>query len=332
MRLERLLPFINRLSRVAGFGFRGEGNPYMHAHAPGGAASAGSRRLRCCPAIAVGVFLCGCSMDRGARLEQRVGRLEEDRSLNGDPAAQERERRIEEEIAALEVRLNELRDAVQRSSMDGSGRYEKLAEEVGQLRASTEATSRRLDASEASIAQLRSSVATRPPERSASRTAELNAPVPTHSARPTRPVVASEAPQHPTGTPSVLALAQEQEGKGDKAAARELYEEYVKDFPTDPNAAQAHYRLGEIAFGERRFPDALLEFGKVAKDFPGSGDAPNALVRAADSMLALNMKDDALVVLKEVPRRYPESSAAARARQRLTSLAGSDAPTGRGTK
>ena len=307
----------------------------MHAHAPDVAASAGDRRLRCSPrgAILVGVLLCGCSfpLDRGQRLEQRVGRLEEDGSLKGDSAAEGRERRIEEKIADTQIRLNELKEALQKSETDGSGRYDKLAQEVNQLRASIEASSRRLDSAEASIAQLRSSVATRPPERTASRSAELKVPVP---GRPVakKPVVVGEASQHPTGTPTVFALAQEQEGKGDTTAARELYEEYVKDFPTDPNGAQAHYRLGEIAFGEHRFPDAILEFGTVARDFPGSGEAPDALLRTADSMLALNLKDDAMGVLKEVQRRYPASSAAARARRKLTGIAGGETPTGKETK
>ncbi len=79
-------------------------------------------------------------------------------------------------------------------------------------------------------------------------------------------------------------------------------------------------RLGELAFAERRYQDAIVEFGKVAQDFARSERAPDALLRTADSMLAIGLNDDAKAVLSDVPRRYPNSAAAARARQRLTQL------------
>ena len=118
----------------------------------------------------------------------------------------------------------------------------------------------------------------------------------------------------------VLALAREHESKGDKAVARAIYQEYVAKFPTDPSSARAHFRLGELAFAERQYRDAISEYGRVAKEFPRSDEAPEALLRTAESMLQLNLGEDAKAVLAEVPRRYPATPAAQRARERLAEL------------
>ncbi|HTT70426.1 MAG TPA: tetratricopeptide repeat protein, partial [Anaeromyxobacteraceae bacterium] len=129
----------------------------------------------------------------------------------------------------------------------------------------------------------------------------------------------AEPPPEPSG---VFALAREQEAKGQKEVARDLYREYVEKFPRDPNAAHAHYRLGELAYGDHKYPEAIVEYGKVAQDFPHAEEAPDALYRTAESMLAIDLRDDAMVVLSEIPTRYPTSAAAARAKERLADLKG----------
>ena len=126
--------------------------------------------------------------------------------------------------------------------------------------------------------------------------------------------------KRPSDKGEFLALAQAQEGKGERAVARELYEEFVKKWPSDPRAADAHFRLGELWYGERRYREAILQYGKVAQDFPRSDKAPDALLRTGESMLALGLKDDAKGLFEEVTKRYPRSTAAQRARARLAEL------------
>ena len=138
------------------------------------------------------------------------------------------------------------------------------------------------------------------------------------AAPPPPPPRSAEAPPPAQGKPGgILALAREQEAKGQKAVARDMYEEFVKRYPTDPGAAQAHFRLGDLAAGERRHQDAIVSFGRVAKDFPRSDEAPEALLRTADAMSAIGLADEAATVLAEVPKRYPSSPAASKARERL---------------
>ena len=124
----------------------------------------------------------------------------------------------------------------------------------------------------------------------------------------------------------MLALARAQEADGKHAVARDLYEEYVEKYPSDPGSAEARFQLGEIAFAERRYQDAIVQFGRVAQDFGASVRAPDALLRTAESMVAIGLNDDAKTVLSDVPRRYPNTPAAARARDRLAQLGGASKP------
>ncbi|HSD21221.1 MAG TPA: tol-pal system protein YbgF, partial [Anaeromyxobacter sp.] len=251
------------------------------------------------------------------RLEQRVERIEGE-----SPAAQldaersavrEQSRRVDGMLGEVDKRLKEL-ETSGKARAEPSARQGELAEELKRLRGMLEQQGQRLDAQgqrldgmEKALAQARRSAGERVAEP-----------------RPVAPKAPSprEAPPMSQDKAGYLAFSREQELKGEKTVARELYEQYVKEFPSDPTTAEAHFRLGELAYGERRYNDAILSFGKVAAEFPRSARAPDALVRTAESMLQLNMKDEAVAVLSEVPQRYPGTSAAERAKKHLADLPG----------
>jgi tol-pal system protein YbgF len=273
------------------------------------------------------------SAERGQRLEQRVDRMEEERPIapDGDAASsaaiREQLTRVDAALADVRKRLEGI-EAAPRPGAPPSEGQRQLAEELSRLRATLEQHAQRLDAMDRALAQARRGGVERVPEprRAPEKAAKAEAPP---SAEATG--VGQEGGTGGTGgtgvTGGALALARERERKGDKAVARELYQQYVAQFPTEPGAAEAHYRLGELAFGDRKYGDAITEYGKVAKEFPRSDRAPDALLRTADSMVALGLKDDAALLLSEIPRRYPGTPAAARATRRLSEL--SKAPAGK---
>ncbi len=276
--------------------------------------------------------------ERGQRLEGRVDRIEEGGpSASGaapNAASREQVARVDAAVGDLRKRLDALEAAPRAKAGPPEGQQE-LAGEVARLRASLDQQTKRIDEMERTLARAREpaaggeKVAAAPPQRRAPEKAVRRAPPqPAPSAPPAEPppsLSGTGAGQEGSGA---LALAREQERRGQKGVARELYQQYVTQFPTDPASAEAHYRLGDRAYGDRRYKDAISEFGKVAENFPRSEQAPEALVRTADSMIALGMRDDAALLLAEVPKRYPGTPAAARAKQRLAQLPKS-APAGK---
>ncbi|WP_242345370.1 tetratricopeptide repeat protein [Anaeromyxobacter terrae] len=299
------------------------------ARAPGGSRGESTTFRRRGEVVALALLLGACwyPKERGARLEQRVDRIEGEAPAPGQTGAEAaaieaQSRRVDVMLAEVKTRLEalEAREAASKAGAKPSPPESELAEELKRLRGMLEQQAQRLDAVEKTLAQA--------PRGAGERVAE-----PRHVApqKPQKPAM-REVPQVPQAAPGktdYLALGREQELKGEKTVARELYEQYATEFPSDPSTAEARFRLGELAFGERRYRDAIVEFGKVAREFPRSERAPEALLRTADSMLQLDLKDDAATLLVEIPRRYPGTPAAARAKKLLAELPKASAAAGK---
>jgi tol-pal system protein YbgF len=294
-------------------------------------------------AISLALLACGCAAypkERGERVEQRVQRLEE----GGDTGQLEAERataqkkiqELEGRVAELQKRIDALSAARQQGgagAADATARRE-LTDELTRQSTVLEDQGRRVAAMEKTLAQLQTGEGRKAATASA-RTPKSAAPPRAAAEPPPRPgpgptaagatagaAGAAAAAGPPGEKAGVLALARQEEAKGQTGVARDLYEQYVTSFPDDPGAAEAHFRLGELAFGERRYRDAIGEYGKVAQRFPKSSQAPDALLRTADSMAQMGLKDDAATVLAEIPKRYPQSAAASKASRRLAELGG----------
>jgi tol-pal system protein YbgF len=233
-------------------------------------------------------------------------------------ATQTREhlRRLDASVAEMQRKLQELEKGVRartEPTAEASARQGELTDELRRLRAALDQQGQRLDALDKALAQAQRGRAERP-------VAQGRAP----AERPPRPE-SSPAPTPRATAPAddktgFLALARDQERQGERTVAREMYEQYATEFPGDPSTAEVHFRLGELAFGDRRYRDAIVEFGRVASEFPRSEQAPGSLLRTAESMLQLGMKDDAAAVLSEIPKQYPGSPAAAQARKQLAKV------------
>lgn len=296
---------------------------------PAGRATAPRPRLapRRAAALALSLLLggCGTAQEAGPRPSAPAARAEAEgaaRRVEASVAAEaERTGRLESSLAELRRRLDALGDDAARREADRAAGQREAAEELARLRSTVEALGRRVDAMERPAAPPRPAAAPRAAEHPRS----ARAPEPAALAGGGGAAEPRDAPV-PSDKASYLAFARAQESRGHREAARELYQAYLTRFPGDPTAADAHFRLGELAYAERRYRDAVVEFGKVAQAFPRSERAPDALLRTADSLAAMNQRDDAAAILSEIPRRYPGTPAAGRAAERLAELGGAKAP------
>ena len=262
-----------------------------------------TRRLA---ALVLALGASGCvTLGRGRQMEARIQRLEGESDVAARKIDEQREV-IRQRVSAVDKKIDELNTAAHRSGADLAVNQDKLQDENRRLSGAVEELTHRLEEAEKGLAQQKS--------ETDGRFAALkgSGALQEYEAR-------EKARQlgRPTSKSEFLALAREQEAKGERAVAREIYEEYVKKWPSDARSADAHFRLGELWFGDRRYREAILEYGKVAQDFPRSDKAPDALLRTGESMLALDLRDDARKLFEEVGSRYPNSTAAQRAKARL---------------
>lgn len=262
-------------------------------------------------ALAAAASVAGCwvPLERGRQLEARVQRLE----VQGEEQRtvfRERIAKADQKIQEVQTKIDELNQAARRSGADLGVQLTKLADELTRVKGELEVATHDLDTLERSLGALDT--------KTEGRFAAL---------RGTGALEEYEAKQRLAALPkgddraSLLSLAQKEEQEGDKGVARQLYEEYARRWPTDPKAAEARFRAGELLFGQRRWREALLAYGKVAEDFPRSELAPDAMLGAAESMLHLEMKDEAQAVLEQLVQNYPKHKAAARAKARLAEIA-----------
>ena len=259
---------------------------------------------------------CWVPVERGRQMEARIERLEGESEISAKQldeqraVVRERVAAVDLKIVEVQKKLDELNATAHRSGADLAVSQDRLGEEVRRLNGTLEELSHRLDLLDRAAAAQKSDTD--------ARFAALKGSGALDEYEARRKVGELKLPASPG---EFLTLAQGQEAKGERAVARVLYEDFVKKWPSDARAADAHFRLGELWFGDKRWREAILEYGKVAQDFPRSDKAPDALLKTGEAMVALDLKDDARRLFEEVTTRYPKSTAAKRAKARLAELA-----------
>jgi TolA-binding protein len=264
------------------------------------------------------VALAGCfvPMERGRQMEARLQRLEvqgaEQQQQQDEQKAAVRERieKVDQKLREVQVKIDELNQVSRRSGADLAVNLSRMQDEFAKIKGDLEVAQHHLAELDKQVGGLRSDTD--------ARFAALKGQG-AMDAYDARQRIATL--QRPDDKAAFFALAQREEEKGDKGVARELWEEYVRRWPTDPRSAEAGFHAGDLLYGQKRYREALLAYGRVAESFPRSDRAPPSMLGAADSMLRLDMRDDAVGILKQLVERYPKTDAAAKAKARLAELA-----------
>jgi TolA-binding protein len=275
--------------------------------------------LRSATAAAVAaVALVGCfvPIERGRQMEARIQRLEvqgvEQQQQQDEQKAAVRERieKVDQKLREVQAKIDELNQVSRRSGADLAVNLSRMQDEFARMKGDLEVAQHHLAELDKQVGGLRSDTDAR------FAAVKGQGAMDAYDARQRIATL-----QRPDDKAAFFALAQREEEKGDKGVARELWEEYVRRWPNDPRSAEAGFHAGDLLFGQKRYREALLAYGRVAESFPRSDRAPPAMLGAAESMLRLEMRDDATGILKQLVERYPKSDAAAKAKARLSELA-----------
>jgi TolA-binding protein len=259
---------------------------------------------------------CFVPMEAGRQMEARIQRLEvqnveQQRTLEDQrQAVRERVEKADQKIREVQAKIDELNQAAKRSGADLGVTLSRLQDDFAKVKGELEVAQHRLAEIDRAMGGLRADTDAR-----------------FTALKGQGALDAYEARQRMAALPkqddkaAFLALARKEDDRGEKGVAREIYEEYVRRWPSDPKSADAGFRAGELLFGQKRFREALLSYGKVAEEFPRSDRAPVAMLGAAEAMIRLEMKDEAVSVLGQLIERYPKSDAAVKAKARLREVA-----------
>jgi TolA-binding protein len=269
-------------------------------------------------AVAAVLSLGGCwvPLERGRQMEHRLDRLEADaadamKQLEEQRAVfKDRIARVDQKLVEVQAKLDELNQSARRSGADLSVGIDKVREELGRTRGDLEVEQHRLGQVERSIEALRA--------ETDGRLAALKGTGALDQFEARKKIAALEKPDDRA---AVVALGEREEAAGQRGIALEIYEHVVTRWPSDPKAAEAGYRAGQILLGQKRWRDAILALGRVAEAHPKSERAPDALLGVAGAMAELGMDEDAKAVLQQLVEKHPKSAAAKRARETLEAQA-----------
>ncbi len=102
--------------------------------------------------------------------------------------------------------------------------------------------------------------------------------------------------------------------------ARSEFEDYLKYYGDTDLASNAQFYLGEIAYSQRQYSQAVSEYEKVLTNYPRSFKLAPARLKKGMALIELGQKNPGVKELREVVKRYPGTEEERRARAKLKEL------------
>jgi tol-pal system protein YbgF len=102
--------------------------------------------------------------------------------------------------------------------------------------------------------------------------------------------------------------------------ARSEFQDYLKYYGDTDLASNAQFYLGEIAYSQKNYDQAVTEYNKVLTNYPKSFKLAPARLKKGMALLSLGQKASGIRELREVVSRFPGTEEERRARARLKEL------------
>jgi TolA-binding protein len=98
------------------------------------------------------------------------------------------------------------------------------------------------------------------------------------------------------------------------------FQDVIHYYPLEDMAGGAKFYLGEIAYQQENYPDAINSYNAVLEAFSGNAKAPAAQLHKGYALLATNKKDAGVRELRLLIQRYPQTPEARAARSKLNGM------------
>jgi tol-pal system protein YbgF len=102
--------------------------------------------------------------------------------------------------------------------------------------------------------------------------------------------------------------------------ARGEFQDYLKYYGDTDLASNAQFYLGEIAYTQKQYEDAVQEYDRVLNNYPKSFKLAPARLKKGMALIELGQKNPGVKELREVVKRYPGTEEERRARAKLKEM------------
>ena len=140
---------------------------------------------------------------------------------------------------------------------------------------------------------------------------------------------AGESNAKPPGSASAVAGLTDQEiynlarkafDAGKLEAARQGFEDLLKNYPKSSNADNAQFWIGETYYREKWFEKAILEYQKVIENYPKGNKVPASRLKQGLAFSNLGDNTNARLILQELIKKHPKSNEAKIAGKKLKKI------------
>ena len=98
------------------------------------------------------------------------------------------------------------------------------------------------------------------------------------------------------------------------------FQDVIRYYPMDPFAGAAQFYLGEIAYRQHNYDEAVRSYNIVLEQFSGSSKAPAAQLHKGLALIDLNKREAGTHELRSLIQRHPQTPEAAQARAKLNAM------------
>jgi TolA-binding protein len=212
-------------------------------------------------------------------------------------------------VTALQQKLNTQVDALNGKLDTNSGQVQSLNDSVDELKT-------RIARLEKSIQDLQNQLQNAQQPQNAAPGAPAGAPAPNGPGAMNAAPTVNQAP--PLEQTYQAALSDFNAAKYPLATSE--LQDVIHYYPLDPMAGSAQFYLGEIAYRQKNYDDAIKNYNVVLEQFSGSPKAATAQLHKGLALIALHQRDAGTHELRSLIQRHPQTPEAAQARAKLNEM------------
>jgi TolA-binding protein len=218
----------------------------------------------------------------------------------------------------MSATVNALQQKINAQNEAGSGKLDTVSGQVQSLNDSVDELKSRIAKLDKSIQDMQTqmqNLQNQPAGAAPAAPAQPGGAPPSASSAPGAP----SANQAPPLQETFQAGVRDYNGARYDVAAGE-FQDVLHYYPLDDLSGTAQFYLGEIAYRQQNYPDAVKAYNAVLEGFSGNPKAPAAQLRKGLALLQMNKKDAGIHELRLLIQRHPQTPEAAQARTKLNGL------------
>lgn len=220
-------------------------------------------------------------------------------------------------VNAMQQKLNQQSEALSGKIDTTSGQVQSLNDSVDELKTRIAKLDKSLQDLQGQLQNIQSA----PPAGTQPGTLPGGAPTPGGAGTPSQPGAANTPPANPAPPLNETFQSALRDFNAAKYPVSEgEFQDIVHYYPMDDLAGTSQFYLGEIAYRQQNYADAISSYNSVLENFSGNPKASTAQLHKGFALIQQGKKDAGVHELRLLLQRHPQTPEAAQARAKLNAM------------